>query len=204
MTRHHRGFTCVHPSGLPLACSRWMEQQPLGVPPELRTLPLPATHVRTGTGHRTRTRTTPPASPTSNRCSRSTRATSCRTASSSCHHGSYRGNISLSFPGQGFAGKTREKAPHLQAGTAPRQRPTQPQPRARHQPAGAQSRRAGRRLVQDGGVVMRLKPACQPPARRNTARACSTIGTSSIRPSSADAPSPIVSAASRTLRAASI
>lgn len=50
VTRHHRGFTCVHPSGLPLACSPRMEQGPLGFSPELRTPPLPATHVRVGTG----------------------------------------------------------------------------------------------------------------------------------------------------------
>jgi len=50
VTRHHRGFTCVHPSGLPLACSPRMERGPLGFSPELRTPPLPATHVRVGTG----------------------------------------------------------------------------------------------------------------------------------------------------------
>ena len=33
MTRHHRGFTRVHPSGLPLACSSRMEREPLGFYP---------------------------------------------------------------------------------------------------------------------------------------------------------------------------
>lgn len=49
MSRHHREFACTRPSGLPLACSPRMEREPLGVFPELRTLPLPATHVRAGT-----------------------------------------------------------------------------------------------------------------------------------------------------------
>ena len=42
----------IHPSGLPLACDPRMERGPLGLYPELRTPPLPATHVRAGTGHR--------------------------------------------------------------------------------------------------------------------------------------------------------
>jgi hypothetical protein len=50
VTGHHRGFTGVHPSGLPLACGPWMAQGPLGFSPELRTPPLPATHVQVGTG----------------------------------------------------------------------------------------------------------------------------------------------------------
>ncbi len=33
MTRHHRGFTCVHPSDLPPACDPRMEQESLGVFP---------------------------------------------------------------------------------------------------------------------------------------------------------------------------
>lgn len=49
MSRHHREFACTRPSGLPLACRPRMEREPLGVFPELRTLPLPATHVRAGT-----------------------------------------------------------------------------------------------------------------------------------------------------------
>ena len=40
----------IHPSGLPLACGPRMEPAPLGFPPELCTPPLPATHVRVGTG----------------------------------------------------------------------------------------------------------------------------------------------------------
>ena len=36
-TRHHRGFTVVHPSGLPVACGPRMEQGPLGFYPELHT-----------------------------------------------------------------------------------------------------------------------------------------------------------------------
>ena len=43
----------------PFACGRWMEQRPLGLSPELRTPPLPATHVRLGTGHRAQARATP-------------------------------------------------------------------------------------------------------------------------------------------------
>jgi hypothetical protein len=54
VTRHHQGFTRVHPSGLPLAdrvhLNPRMERGPLGFSPELRTPPLPATHVRVGTG----------------------------------------------------------------------------------------------------------------------------------------------------------
>jgi hypothetical protein len=41
---------CIHPSGLPPACGSRMERAPLGFLPELRTPPLPATHVRVGTG----------------------------------------------------------------------------------------------------------------------------------------------------------
>ena len=51
LTRCHQRFTHVHPSGLPLACRPRMDQGPLGLSPELRTPPLPATHVRAGTGH---------------------------------------------------------------------------------------------------------------------------------------------------------
>ena len=51
LTRCHQRFTHVHPSGLPLACAPRMDQGPLGLSPELRTPPLPATHVRAGTGH---------------------------------------------------------------------------------------------------------------------------------------------------------
>jgi hypothetical protein len=33
ITRHHQGFTVVHPSGLPLACSPRVEREPSGFPP---------------------------------------------------------------------------------------------------------------------------------------------------------------------------
>ena len=47
-------------SGLPLAGGPRMERVPLGFYPELRTPPLPATHVRVETGLKHRPRTTPP------------------------------------------------------------------------------------------------------------------------------------------------
>ena len=50
ITKHHQGFTHVHPSGLPLACSSRMEREPLGFSSGLHTPPLPATHARVGTG----------------------------------------------------------------------------------------------------------------------------------------------------------
>jgi len=50
LTRRSSAITRVHPSGLPLACGVWMEQTPLGLSLELRTPPLPATHVKVGTG----------------------------------------------------------------------------------------------------------------------------------------------------------
>jgi hypothetical protein len=40
----------IHPSDLPLACGARMERAPWGFYPELRTPPLPAAHVRVGTG----------------------------------------------------------------------------------------------------------------------------------------------------------
>ena len=47
ITRHHQGFTCVHPSGLPLARSfPRTERGPLGFFPELRT-PTGRTYGRT-------------------------------------------------------------------------------------------------------------------------------------------------------------
>ena len=55
ITKHHQGFTRVHPSDLPLACGSRMQRQRLGLYPELRTPPLRATHVEVGTGHRART-----------------------------------------------------------------------------------------------------------------------------------------------------
>jgi hypothetical protein len=52
ITRHHRGFTHVRPSGLPLTCNLRMERRSSDLNPELRTPPLPATHVKAGTSHR--------------------------------------------------------------------------------------------------------------------------------------------------------
>ena len=56
VTRHHQRFTRVHPSSLPLTCSPRIAREPLGLNPELRTQPLPATHVEAGTGHQTQAR----------------------------------------------------------------------------------------------------------------------------------------------------
>jgi len=42
----------IRPSGLALTCNPGMEPGPSGLNPELRTPPLPATHVRAGTDHR--------------------------------------------------------------------------------------------------------------------------------------------------------
>jgi hypothetical protein len=43
MTRQHRGFTHVHPPGLSLTRSPWIEQGPFDLNPRLRTPQLPAT-----------------------------------------------------------------------------------------------------------------------------------------------------------------
>jgi hypothetical protein len=51
LTRHHQGFPVSHPMpNLPLTCRPRTGQGPLGFPRELRTQPLPATHVTVGTG----------------------------------------------------------------------------------------------------------------------------------------------------------
>jgi hypothetical protein len=50
LTRRRQGFTHVRPSGLLLTCDSRMGREPLGLNPELRTPPLPATHVRAETG----------------------------------------------------------------------------------------------------------------------------------------------------------
>jgi hypothetical protein len=47
-TGHQQGFTHVHPSGLPLARAPGVEPAALRLPPELRTPPSPAAHVRGG------------------------------------------------------------------------------------------------------------------------------------------------------------
>lgn len=62
LTRHQRGFSFIHPSGLPLACSPRMEQGPLRLPSELRTPRLLATHVRGRDRHRALTQDSYPAS----------------------------------------------------------------------------------------------------------------------------------------------
>jgi hypothetical protein len=53
LTRRHQRFAHAHPSGLPLTCDPRTERESLGLNPELRTPPLPATHVRAGTGPNT-------------------------------------------------------------------------------------------------------------------------------------------------------
>jgi hypothetical protein len=55
ITRHQRRFTRFTRPALPSPCPR-MERGPSGLNPELRTPPLPAAHVRAGTGHRALTR----------------------------------------------------------------------------------------------------------------------------------------------------
>jgi hypothetical protein len=50
ITKPHQGFTLVHPSTLPLACSLRTGRRPLGFSPRLRTPQLPMTHARAGTG----------------------------------------------------------------------------------------------------------------------------------------------------------
>lgn len=61
---------------------RGLGDVPLGFSPELRTPPFPATHVRVGTGHRTRTRDYPVIGDTTadplSKSVHSTHATSCR------------------------------------------------------------------------------------------------------------------------------
>ncbi len=50
LTRRYQRFTQVHPSGLPLTRHAWMEQTRLRLSLELRTPPLPAAHIKVGTG----------------------------------------------------------------------------------------------------------------------------------------------------------
>jgi hypothetical protein len=50
VTMVRRGFTRVHPSGLPLACGSLMAGRPWASAPPLHTPPLPAAHGRVGTG----------------------------------------------------------------------------------------------------------------------------------------------------------
>ena len=79
ITRHHQGFTVVHPSGLPLACSPRVEREPSGFPPGLHTPPLPAAHAGMGTGIVGTCLSYVTISWPSSPRSHSPRATSCRT-----------------------------------------------------------------------------------------------------------------------------
>ena len=49
-TRHHRGFTCIHPSGLPRPVTPGWDEGPWAFDLRLRTPRLPATHAEAGTG----------------------------------------------------------------------------------------------------------------------------------------------------------
>jgi hypothetical protein len=79
ITRHHQGFTVVHPSGLPLACSPRVEREPSGFFPGLHTPPLPAAHAGVGTGIVGTCLSYVTISWSSSQRSHSPRATSCRT-----------------------------------------------------------------------------------------------------------------------------
>ena len=79
ITRHHQGFTVVHPSGLPLACSLRVEREPSGFFPGLHTPPLPAAHAGVGTGILGTCLSYVTISWSSSQRSHSPRATSCRT-----------------------------------------------------------------------------------------------------------------------------
>ena len=80
ITRHHQGFTVVHPPGLPLACSPRVEREPSGLFPGLHTPPLPAAHAGVGTGIVGTCLSYVTISWSSSQRSHSPRATSCRTA----------------------------------------------------------------------------------------------------------------------------
>ena len=79
ITRHHQGFTVVHPSGLPLACGPRVEREPSGLFPGLHTPPLPAAHAGVGTGIVGTCLSYVTISWSSSQRSHSPRATSCRT-----------------------------------------------------------------------------------------------------------------------------
>lgn len=78
ITRHHRRFTFVRPSSLPLVCSSLMAKGPLDLNAQLHTPPLPATHVSAGTGPGHWPEVQPVNFPSLG-CPYSTGATSCRT-----------------------------------------------------------------------------------------------------------------------------
>jgi hypothetical protein len=79
ITRHHQGFTVVHPSGLPLACGPRVEREPSGLSPGLHTPPLPAAHAGVGTGILGTCLSYVTISWSSSQRNHSPRATSCRT-----------------------------------------------------------------------------------------------------------------------------
>ena len=79
ITRHHQGFTVVHPSGLPLACSPRVEREPSGLSPGLHTPPSPAAHAGVGTGIVGTCLSYVTISWSSSQRNHSPRATSCRT-----------------------------------------------------------------------------------------------------------------------------
>jgi hypothetical protein len=76
-----QGFSCLHPPGLPLARGSPDGTGALRLSPELRTLPLPATHVGAGTDHLDTDQDLHHRhQPNLQRCNHSQRATSRRTA----------------------------------------------------------------------------------------------------------------------------
>jgi len=52
ITRHHQGFTVVHPSGLPLACSSRVEREPSGLSPRASNPAVTSGACRGGDRHR--------------------------------------------------------------------------------------------------------------------------------------------------------
>jgi hypothetical protein len=74
-----KGFTVVHPSGLPLACSPRVEREPSGFFPGLHTPPSPAAHAGVGTGVVGTCLSYVTISWSSSQRNHSPRATSCRT-----------------------------------------------------------------------------------------------------------------------------
>jgi len=79
ITRHHQGFTVVHPSGLPLACSPRVEQGPLGLFPRASHPAVTGGACRGGDRHRGHLPELRHHRWSSTQRSHSPRATSCRT-----------------------------------------------------------------------------------------------------------------------------